>query len=265
MQEKLKKSSLSTKNYNSLREVFRPDERTLAFLNIKEKNGLVQQISLCFAETVLLSPARKFGEVDIPEKVETDYLWVDIFPSEKKLICRLLLRQNNQFDDISQIKAQYQPLIDFVIDIFDIQLIPASDAKNTLFKMFKDLTHTAELPFKKLIEPLAATIDKFANDVAKQLKLPSSTTPVNIPYRTARLLERALIQRDIKTAKSYYAYIDGKKGVVQRFSFSDPTGASVHAVSSGVKEGLAVAEIYFDTRDTIEELKYMNKLWGYMV
>lgn len=72
-----------------------------------------------------------------------------------------------------------------------------------------------------------------------------------------RLIERNLIINDIH---NYLRYHIDRAGVIDRISLTDLSGASAN-VLSGDSDGLDVANIYFDIRETIDEIKKLDKVW----
>lgn len=251
-------NKLPINNFNNLRSISQPEETTLVYLNIDEKDNLVNTISLCFAKKSVIEGLTNEDGDELPPKIETDYIWVDVIPDEQKLIIKMKQKNSNYLVNTSRTKELYEEISTIVRETFSLAPKTQEDVKYTLYKMFKDLTYTAEKPFRDKVEPLIDGIQVFAGECVKQLGLRSLTDPIDLPYRLFRLLERTLIQKDLDL---YQSFFEGKRGIVERIAFSDQTGAFVNARSGPADEGIAVADIYFDTRDTIEDLKQFDKLW----
>jgi len=167
-------------------------------------------------------------------------------------------KHSNYFANNSGTRELYEEISKIVREVFSLTPRTQEDVKYTIYKMFKDLTHIAEKPFREKVEPFYEDIKVFANECVRRLGLRSLQDPIDLPYRLFRLLERALIQKDFDL---YQTFFEGKRGIVDRIVFSDQTGAFVNARSGPDNNGIAVADIYFDTRDTIEDLRQLDKLW----
>jgi len=76
--------------------------------------------------------------------------------------------------------------------------------------------------------------------------------------RMIRLYERGLITQN---EELYTQYHDGKYGIIQRIVFCDNTGANVSAKVKEIEQNISNYDIYFDTRDTLDEKKMLDKLW----
>jgi hypothetical protein len=185
-------------------------------------------------------------------------VWVEIIPDAKKIYIKTRQRSGNVWTNNARIKELYEEVSTIVRETFDLAPKSTEGVKNILYKMFKDLTDTAEQPFRDSVVPFHTEISTFAEEMAEKVGLRSSYDPVDLPHRLTRLLERALIQQDFHI---YEGFFEGKRGIVNRIYFSDATGASVNARSSEVEEGIAVADIYFDTKESIEKLQKFDKIW----
>ncbi|MDF2635430.1 MAG: hypothetical protein K0R78_2304 [Pelosinus sp.] len=254
----LLENKLPTENFNSLREQIDLDKDfVLLYLNIANNDQVVDKIEMCFAKGTTVELSNDDGENIVPQR-QVEYVWVDVLPCEEKMIIKLWNRQGSYFEMMANAKLLYDEISSLVREIFSLVAKNILDTKNILYKMFKDLTETAEKPFRDKVLQLDSVIKSFADQCASELGLPNSENPINLPQRIARLLERASIQHDFYTYSKFSA---GKRGVVDKIAFSDLTGANVHARSGDTHEGIAVTDIYFDIRETISELKSLDKLW----
>ncbi|TYS18484.1 hypothetical protein FZC78_02795 [Rossellomorea vietnamensis] len=257
IRDALRMKGLRTVNFNNLHTISCPENLELAYLKIHEEQ-LVNKISLCFSKTVIIKGAIDEEGEELPPRNETEYVWVDILPTDKKIHIKMRQRSGNVWVNNSRIKELYDEISTIVRETFSLAPKSMEGVKNILYKMFKDLTETAEQPFTAAVAPLEEKITTFAEEVAGEVGLHSPYDPVDLPHRLKRLLERALIQQDFHI---YEGYFEGKRGIVNRIYFSDATGASVNARSSEVEEGIAVADIYFDTKESIEKLQKFDKIW----
>lgn len=258
VKSRLRFQGFETENFNNLSSLSCPGDIELVYLNIKKPSGIVEKISMCFAKTVVIKGITDEEGEELPPRNETEYVWSDILPSEKKIFIKTRQRSGNYFTNNARIKELYEEISTIVRETFDLAPRSMEGVKNILYKMFKELTETAEQPFKEKVEPFHQEITTFAEELAEKVGLRSSYDPVDLPHRLTRLLERALIQQDFLV---YEGYFEGKMGIVNRIYFSDATGASVNARSSEVEEGIAVADIYFDTKESIEKLQKFDKIW----
>lgn len=250
---------LGEKNFNELRAPINPDsEWRVYYANLSTQKKVVEKIDLCFARGYYIDvKVQTFEGEKIQERLRADYVWVTILPQEEKMIIKLWDRSGHQTEAMATMRKLFDELSEIVQGIFGIKVYKANSSfKAIIYKIFKDLTETAEKPFKNKVDQSKDLIREFSEQCVKRLGLPNSLDPIDLPYRIFRLLERALIQHKFEDYKSFFV---GKIGVVDRVSFSDQTGAYVNARSG--EDGMAVADIYFDTRDTIEELKLLDKIW----
>ena len=130
------------------------------------------------------------------------------------------------------------------------------ETKGTLYTIFKVLTDKAEGPYATKVNEKVIEIENKVNELAASIGVANAKQPVDIPVRVARLFERALILNDLM---NYKAYDKEKLGIVDKIAFSDHSGAKVSAFSGD--DGIEVADIYFDTRETLDELQQLNRLW----
>jgi hypothetical protein len=258
VKKSLEEANLPTENFNILRTTSLPENTTPVYLNIEQFNNEVTKISLCFAKKDVISGlVDEEGEV-IPPRMETDYIWTDIIPDEQKIIIKMRQKSGSNFTNYSRTKEIYDEISTLIRETFSLAPKNLGSVKNIFYNMFKDLTETAEKPFRDKVSPFVQQITDFANDIAEKIGLKSSAYPVDLPHRLVRLLERALIQQDFD---QYERYFEGKRGIVTRIYYSDDTGASVNARSSESEEGIAVADIYFDTKESIESRGVLDKIW----
>lgn len=134
-------------------------------------------------------------------------------------------------------------------------------SKETFYKMYKEFITSAELPYRESVEKLDTDISEANMDILEQLGIGSDTDLFkSIILRYKRMLERMLIIEDLDTYNTYNTYHDNREAVVERIALIDSSGATAN-VLSGDEDGLDVATIYFDIRDTIDEIQQLNKVW----
>lgn len=255
--ERLRENNFPVENFNNIRTTDAPSELSLAYLNIVQNSGnQVKYIEMCFVQNILVEGLVNSEGDDLPPTFENDFFWVEIDLKTNKVIVKLRPRGGG-FSEMPKAKARYDEIYHKVAEVLAFPPRVMGDAKNLLYTIFRDLTQTAERPFLDQVLPLASDINDCASEFAHKLNLNSAQDPVDLPKRVTRLLVRALIQKDFKL---YQSYGEGKIGVIDRFAFSDQTGAWVNA-RSGDRDGIEMADIYFDTKDTIDSIKGLDRLW----
>lgn len=236
------------------------DDVSIAYFNYYfDTNRLIEKISICFTEKYKIPGFVNQDGSYITPKNDIDYIWCDINVNEQSLIIKTRDRysQSKTYRNANAINIFFREKVRELFDLGELEKV--GNIKNTLYNIYKDFTDTAEKPYKEKLEPLYNEINSFTNTIVKQIQLPSNTYPVNLPSRIQRLFERALIQHNFD---DYERYFEGKTGVVTRIAYSDQTGATVNAKSGDASnEGIAVADIYFDTRDTIDHNQTLDIIW----
>ncbi|MDR0271004.1 hypothetical protein [Paenibacillus sp.] len=230
------------------------DDPELVHYSVILDKDNVQKIEMCFAYRILTN--RVVLEGIVIQDDETDYVWIEI-----NIIAGLLtisLRPRGNMTESSghtyQLFEKYSSLL---TDLFSIRYLDNEDFKVVLFNVFKELTSRAETPYVQQVKPLEEEINEICDRFSETLGLPNKLEPINLPLRIRRLFERALIQNDFFNFKSYS---EGKLGTIEKFHYADDTGARINA-SANDGDGIELSDIYFDTRDTIEDQRSFNKLW----
>jgi len=229
------------------------EDPELVHLEIERDGAEVKKIILCFSNLIMVNRITEDGMVSVED---TDYVWITIDIVNEQLLIAVRPRGNLN-DTSSRTVAIYNYFTHYLTDVFSLKYFSNDEMKYTLYNIFKELTTKAERPYVEKVEPYLPQIEEFCHQVAAGIGLPSSVAPVNLPFRIKRLLERALIQNDFFNFK---AYSKGKIGTVERFFYADETGAKVNATAND-GDGIELNDIYFDTRDTIDDQRMFKKLW----
>ncbi|QQE78099.1 hypothetical protein [Alicyclobacillus sp. SO9] len=254
LQSNLAAQNLPLENFNSFLSSNTPTGN-MVYLNIERDSSntnKVHQISFCY----LQDSVAQINDDDGVEMTVPGYVWIDIFPDARYLQIKVRPYSYNYIVNLEESKKVFDHYWEFLRKTFEIVYTDMSDTKLTLYEIFKELTEKAEAPFRRAVEEKEPRISAAMLDIAKELELENISTPVDLTNRVSRLFERALILNDLK---QYKGYNQGKLGIVDRIDFSDQSGARVNALSG--EQGMEVADIYFDTRETLDELKMLNKLW----
>ncbi|MGG0188247.1 hypothetical protein [Bacillus rhizoplanae] len=255
LKAKLSAQGLPVENINRLLDKDVEDGEMVYFnVETDTRNAdKVIKISIAFLNEV---PVEVEIEGTTVVKTLSNYVWIDILPEKKYLKIKVRPICANYMMNLEGSKRVFDYYWDFLKNKLGIVFTDMSETKNTLYSMFKELTEKAEAPYTKKVNSIVPEIDKQVSKLANSIGLTNHKDPVDVSNRLARLIERALILSDLK---SYKGYNVGKIGIVDRIDFSDQSGARVNALSGD--EGIEVADIYFDTRETLDELKQLNKIW----
>lgn len=255
VKNRLREHNLSTSNFNNIKSIQRPDEFTLVYLNIKADENSINQLDMAYAKKYTFQAKDLEGQIKTHN--DTDHIWISFLLSENKLIIKLWEKNNTAFGtNYHRTRLLYGEIIQLLRNLFNIGLSVGRDYKEMLFDLFKDLTDACAAPYRDRVSQLSEQINAFSDVCINNLSLYNDH--VDIPSRLKGLLERALIQSDFT---NYQSFAEGKKGIVGRIAFSDATGAYVNARASASEGRIEMADIYFDTKDTIEQLKGFDKLW----
>ncbi|MVP00397.1 hypothetical protein [Paenibacillus lutrae] len=253
--EALSSAELSFNNFSDYINAFpESEEPELAHLHIYHDDDMVNKVEMCFVNMVMVNKAADEGE--FIQVDETDYIWVEI-DLTKEVICISLRPRSNTNETSGRTLQLFDKITSLMTDIFSLRYLSNDHMKTTLYTIFRELTSKAEHPYVEKVKLLASEIEEICQKYAADLELPSEKDPVNLPFRFRRLLERALIQNDFYHFK---AYSSGKLGTVEKFFYADDTGARVNAAANE-GDGIELSDIYFDTRETIDDQRKFNKLW----
>lgn len=134
----------------------------------------------------------------------------------------------------------------------------SEEIKNTMYNIEKELTSFIELQFQPKVREHEKLIREFTVDVSSRLGLSDDCTPIDLPGRIFGLLERALIVENEEIIEEYQ---EGKIGYVNMFDFKDDKGGRINARSKHKSIPIQTSDIFFDTRETINEVKLLDNLW----
>lgn len=145
--------------------------------------------------------------------------------------------------------------------MFGFTVSSALNEERTLYNIYKEMTEKAEAPFKeKVTDEIKEKISGLFLEVSDLIGYNKDNDGLKMPNRISRLFERGLINQNYDL---YSMYEDGKVGIIKRIVFYDSTGANVSAMVKEISENISSYDIYFDTRDTLDERKSLNKLWAF--
>ena len=254
IKSRLQNHNLPTENFNNLLKAEAPELGEMVYLNILEGNGQTpDKISLSFMYEY---PIETEAEDGITSQTIHDYIWVDVFPHQQYLQIKTRPYTNQYLANLHHSNKVFDYYHLYLKNLFNISYLNMEESKGILFNIFKVLTNRAEEDYRVRIDIVENSIIEKTKELASLIDLSNIKYPVDLANRISRLLERSLILNDLD---NYMAYDPEKLGIVDRIDFSDQSGAKVNALSQ--EEGIEIADIYFDTRETLDEIKQLNKLW----
>jgi hypothetical protein len=252
VQSNLAASGLPFENFNNLLKDDLEHEE-LVLLNVEADNeypNKVKKIEMCFYKEI--QPSEDFKKDKF-----TDYVWVEINPENQTILIKIRPHTQQYLKNFHTSKKTYEEIFEKLKETFPLTMIDMRYAKEVFYTIFKELTEIAEQPYREVIDPFTDLINNFQNELLPQVGITKPEDISVIATRYKRLLERSLIINDID---NYLGYHTSRKGIVERIALTDLSGASAN-VLSGDQDGLDVANIYFDIRETIDEMKKLDKLW----
>lgn len=187
----------------------------------------------------------------------SNYVWIELNLDENFMLIRVRPQQN--MINFYTTRSLCEEITDRIQSLFDVSFkVNMLATKETLYKMYKEFILKAELPYHETIEAISNEIEESQKEILLKLNIvEDSAIAKNILFRYKKLLERILILEDFDT---YSTETEERSAIVERLSMSDRTGASAN-ILPGDEDGLEVATIYNDVRDTIDEIMMLNKVW----
>lgn len=258
--KKLANANLPNENFNKILEYTGKDiedgYEELVYLQIltdKENPDKVEQIDLCFAENMK-------KDNDSPSTVE--YFWMTVYLDKLHVHFKTKSFSNAGFRANDHEKKLYGKYIDIFERIFQIYRKKIIlEKKNLLYRMFIYLITEAEKPFTEKIAPYEEKFEEFNQMMLKELNIKDPNLYRYAFVRFKRLYERTLIQDNFL---EYEGYSENKLGSISKMVFSDETGAKVIAranADSSFDKKIQLSDIYFDVRETINDIKQFDTLW----
>lgn len=250
VKQKLAAKKLPSEPFNNLLNE-NPNNNDILYLDFLFEENKIQSIEMCVFKEI------QPKEQDTSNSLLYNYVWVELNVEEDFMLTRVRNQQHMQ--NYYTTRSIFKEIKEKIEEIFSIHLnINMLTAKETLYKMYSEFILKAELPYHKMVEDISDKITASQNPIFEALKIDNnSNTAISIISRYKKLLERILI---LEGFEIYNDTSNDKIAIVEKISMSDDTGASAH-ILPGDEDGLDVATIYFDVRDTIDEMKILNKLW----
>ncbi|PIC65378.1 hypothetical protein CSV79_01795 [Sporosarcina sp. P13] len=248
VKQKLTLNSVPDTPFNDLLKE-EPKNNEILFLDYTIHNREIELIEMCIFKEI-------FPKGDKVEYLY-NYVWVELNIKNDYMIVRVRNQQHMQnFYTTRSIYLEVRSMIENIFSVhLNINMLPS---KETLYNMYKEFILKAELPYHNLVNENNDIIVNSQIPMFKKLGIrEDSNTAETIINRYKKLIERILTLEDF----AYYTEpVEAPKAKVTKISMSDDTGASAYIQPNDI-DGLEIATIYFDVRDTIDEMKTLNKLW----
>lgn len=254
VQSNLAASGLPFENFNNFLKDDLDDEE-LVYLNIErspENNENIDKIQMCFYKE--FEPSEDYiGK----REFFTDYIWVEILTNEQLILIKIRPHTKQYLPNFHTSRRSHEAIFNKLKGIFPLTIVDMNYAKEVFYIIFKELTESAEQPYREQILENEDQIDKLQENILTSLGITDENDISDIKTRYIRLLERTLIISDLDNYQSYH---ENRIGIVERIALTDLSGASAN-VLSGDSDGLDVADFYFDIRETIDNMQKLDKLW----
>lgn len=224
----------------------------------KQQDGQITLISKAFVKKkVQVKTIVTDGETDTINTPYLDFVWIDVFP--QKNYYRIHFSESLSHTEgqltFEQIYETFSKMIETQFKITAVM----HSAQHVLYKIYKDLTNTAESPYVNRIANFHSKIDSFVSDISEDIEYSDENIDgIDLNTRVKKLLERAIIQQDFK---SYVETTSNREGFIDKFQYQDSTGGRVLASSNDASFDMSKHDIYFDTKETIDINKMLNTLW----
>lgn len=231
----------------------------LLYQNITYSNNSTRLFERAYYRTEKKAVTDENGETIILYVKIVTWVLIDIECGEIRIHTKDLLP--NHFGNNYSLRNTNNKYLSKINKIFNFKVNKTTNHKRTLYNLYKEMTETAEAPFKeKINEGVQEAIDTLVENISKEIGYNIDNDNLKIASRIARLFERGLITQEYDI---YSMYSEGKIGIIKRIIFDDNTGANVSAMVRELDDNISSYDIYFDTRDTLDKKQALNKLWAY--
>lgn len=249
IQQQLALNDIPRSSFNNLIKED-PTDNEVLFLRIEQSSITKSNIGLI--ELCIYKEIESNGE-----SLLSNYVWIQINVDHNYMLTRVRPQQN--MINFYTTRSLFEEISHKIQNIFEISLkVSMINSKETLYKMYKDFILTAEQPYNEIIEAISDDIIESQKSVLEKLNIEEhSDTAISINTKYKKLLEKVLLLNDLE---NYTEATTERTALVERLSTSDKTGGSAN-ILPGDEDGLEVTTIYNDVRDTIDEIKLLNKLW----
>lgn len=260
LERRLKNKSEPAGKYNKLIELTEKDrflQDTLVYQDINvDSDQQVQSIERCYCRTDTVYRTDDKGETT--SMLLYFFTWVNLDVSNRIITIHTRNPGVSHLHESRAINSVHEKFIQIFKDLFSLSTQNIVHQKRTLYNIYKEMTDTAEKPFREKVDTYKKDFEDFYNTMNSKLDYRTDIDSIKLLDRMIRLYERGLITQN---EELYTQYHDGKYGIIQRIVFCDNTGANVSAKVKEIEQNISNYDIYFDTRDTLDEKKMLDKLW----
>ncbi|EMF0456075.1 MAG: hypothetical protein SPG88_02440 [Enterococcus hirae] len=262
LERKLKQLKEPTGYFNDINNITDTDEKkdTLFYQQIYyDENNNTKLIERGFYRDEDIAVTDQDG--DSIKGTQKIFTWTVLDIENKVFRVHTRDTEPNYFGKNKTIRDINNKFLDIHKKIFSFNIVSAINEERTLYNIYKEMTEKAEAPFKeKIDQDVKQEIAQLFISVSRKIGYKINNDNLKIPNRIERLFERGLINQQYNI---YSQFEHGKIGIIKRIVFFDKTGANVSAMVKEIDENISSYDIYFDTRDTLDEQKALNKLWAY--
>lgn len=260
LERRLNSKSEPSGKYNKLIELSEQDrfvDDTLVYQDISiDEEQQVQSIERCYCRTETVFITDDQGETS--SSLLYFFTWVNLNVLNRIITIHTRNPGISHLHESRAINTVHEKFIQIFKDLFSLSIQNIVHQKRTLYNIYKEMTDTAEKPFREKVDRYKKDFEDFYTTMNSKLNYRSDIDSIKLLDRMIRLYERGLITQN---EDLYTQYHDGKYGIVQRIVFCDNTGANVSAKVKEIEQNISNYDIYFDTRDTLDEKKMLDKLW----
>lgn len=221
------------------------DFQVLYFKVDKEISNNTTCIELCiYKDIVGKNDDELYNYVWIKMNVDEGYLTVHVNPQDSLMVSLYTTR------------SLFKEILQKIESIFRITLSENMlFAREKLFLIYSEYIKKFEEPYKNRVDSIDDLIQEHLTPVAQALDLNQSTSN-QLLSRYKTLLERFLIINKVDTPEEFE-----REGIINKFAISDQSGGKATLLNADDDQGIDVSNLYLDIRDTLDEVKQLDKLW----
>jgi len=221
------------------------DFQVLYFKVDKEISNNTTCIELCIYKDIMgKNDDELYNYVWIKMNVDEGYLTVHVNPQDSLMVSLYTTR------------SLFKEILQKIESIFRITLSENMlFAREKLFLIYSEYIKKFEEPYKNRVDSIDDLIQEHLTPVAQALDLNQSTSN-QLLSRYKTLLERFLIINKVDTPEEFE-----REGIINKFAISDQSGGKATLLNADDDQGIDVSNLYLDIRDTLDEVKQLDKLW----
>lgn len=257
-------SNITDEPFNNLDNINLPNSPVLGRFEFdleNEESNIVKKIYIGFVETCYQTGHFNGEAIFTPTNT---YICIEIDLENKLLILRvrpqIQLRAADSMES-DNVSPQYlaKKYVEMLTNDYNLKYLKGAgdEFKNTMFNINQELTGYVFEVFRQNIKHVETDVNSFSTSIASKLNFPSETDPVDLNERIFGLLVRGMIALHPDVVEKYS---DGKIGYIYKFDFRDDTGGKINARSGHKDEAIQSTDIFFDTKETVDEVGMLDSL-----